>query len=155
MATRIVITRITDPDELGKQIEPHMVALGNAIAKRMQRAVPKRTWALHDTIASDTQRKGARVVTEVSAGGQSSDGSKVDYDQHVERGTSRMRAQPYMRPALLQSRAADLNFTGGSPARHGVIQILSKRARAEQQRANRRASAAQRKADRAEHEGES
>lgn len=124
MATRIIITRVIDADELGRQIEPHMVNLGNAIAKRMQRLVPKRTWALHDTIVAGTERKGGRIVTEVGAGS-----GRVKYEMHVERGTSIAPAQPYMRPALLQSKAADLNFKGGGPARHGVIRVQSRRAR--------------------------
>lgn len=124
MATRIIITRVIDDDELGRQIEPHMVNLGNAIAKRMQRAVPKRSWALHDTIVVGTERDGAKVVTEVGVGSED-----VDYWDDVERGTSKARAQPYMRPALLQSRASDLNFSGGGPKRHGVITVSTRRSR--------------------------
>lgn len=124
MASRIIITRVVDDDELGRQIEPYMVNLGNAIARRMQRLVPKRSWALHDTIEAGTEREGGRVITEVGAGG-----GDVDYELMVERGTSRMRAQPYMRPALLQSRASDLNFTGGPPKRHGVVRITTRRSR--------------------------
>lgn len=124
MATRIIITRVVDPDELGEQIEPHMVKLGNAIATRMQRLVPKRTWALHDTIVVGTERRGAKVITEVGAGG-----GDVDYEQHVERGTSRQKAQPYMRPALYQSKASDLNFGGAGPKRHGVVRMTTRRSR--------------------------
>lgn len=116
MVTRIVITRVVDPGELGRQIEPKMVNLGNAVAKRMQRLVPKRTWALHDSIVTGTRRTGGKVVTEVGAGNDD-----VGYELAVEYGTSRMAAQPYMRPALLQSRAGDLTTSGSGPARHGVI----------------------------------
>jgi HK97 gp10 family phage protein len=137
MATRIIITRDVDPDELGEQIEPKMRNLGNAIAGRMQRLVPKRTWALHDTIVAGTERNGAKVRTEVGAGD-----SRVDYEMHVERGTSRQKAQPYMRPALLQSRASDLNFAGGGPTRHGVVRVETRRTRAAKRRATSRASGA-------------
>ena len=117
MATRarFVVTRIIDPAEVGTQLEGKMANLGNAIARRMQRLVPKRTWALHDTIDVEVERTGSTVRTRVGAGG-----GRVGYALHVERGTSRQAAQPYMRPALLQSRAGDLDFGGGGPARHGV-----------------------------------
>jgi HK97 gp10 family phage protein len=112
---RIRITKVTNADELGRQIEPKMKNLGNAIARRMQRVVPKRTWALHDTISVQTKRSGGKVTTTVGAGG-----GKVNYALLVERGTSRARSQPYMRPALLQSRAADLANEGAGPKYHGT-----------------------------------
>lgn len=115
MVMRLVITKVTDPAEVARQVEPKMRNLGNAIAARMQRLVPKRSWALHDTIDAETDVAGGTVTTRVGAGS-----GKVTYALHVERGTSKMAAQPYMRPALLQSRAGDLNFGGGGPARHGV-----------------------------------
>jgi hypothetical protein len=77
--------------------------------RRMKRIVPKRTFALRDSIRGNTARSGSAVLTRVGAGGSTPDGKVVDYALHVERGTSRAKAQPYMRPALLQSRAADLN----------------------------------------------
>jgi len=102
--TRIKITRVLANDELGKQLEPKMANLGQAIARRMQRLVPKRTWNLHDTIAADTERDGAVVTLQVGVGGN----GEADYWEYVERGTSRQKAQPYMRPALLQSTGRDL-----------------------------------------------
>lgn len=123
MAARFVITKMASPDETVAQLVPQMAKLGNAIAVRMQRLVPKRTWALHDTIATDTQAAGSKVVTQVGAGGGS-----VDYALYVERGTSRMSAQPYMRPALLQSKATDFKFDA-SPGRHGVTRQVSRPAR--------------------------
>ena len=65
MTTRICITRVTDGDEIARQMLPHMEALGQAVGARMQRLVPKRTWALHDTISTETERKGSRVTTTV------------------------------------------------------------------------------------------
>lgn len=121
---RFIITKISDPAEVGTQLETKMANLGNAIARRMQRLVPKKTWALHDSIGVETERVGTRVITRVGAGGGS-----VDYALHVERGTSRQAAQPYMRPALLQSKAGDLNFSGGGPTSHGV-QPTARRPRA-------------------------
>ena len=125
MTTRIQITKVTDGAELARQIEPRMAALGEAIGARMQRLVPKRTWALHDTIFSETERKGSRVTTTVGFG----DDNKVDYGLKVERGTSKMRAQPFARPALLQSKAGDLNYRGAGIRRHGIRTITSRRTR--------------------------
>lgn len=124
MTTRIRITRVTDGDEIARQMLPHMEALGQAVGARMQRLVPKRTWALHDTISTETERKSSRVTTTVGFGSD-----KVDYGLEVERGTSKMRAQPFARPALAQSRAGDLNYRGAGIRRHGVRTITSRRTR--------------------------
>lgn len=124
MTTRIRITRVTDGDEIARQVLPHMEALGRAVGARMQRLVPKRTWALHDTISTETERKRSRVTTTVGFGND-----KVDYGLEVERGTSKMRAQPFARPALAQSRAGDLNYSGAGIRRHGVRTITSRRTR--------------------------
>lgn len=117
------ITHTADTAALLDQIEPKMVNVGNAMARRAQRLVPKRTWDLHDTITAETRRVGKTIRTEVGAGG---DG--VDYALYVERGTSVMAAQPYLRRALLQTRAADLNVTGSGPARHGHVTVITRRA---------------------------
>lgn len=129
---RIRITRVINDEELGRQIEERMIRLGNAIGARAQRLVPKRTWALHDTISTTTERTGSRVVTTVGAGG-----GDVDYALNVERGTSRMRAQPYLRPALLQMKPGDFRYSGNGPETRGV-----KRDRAKTARERRKARAA-------------
>lgn len=125
-SARIVITRVIAPNELGEQIEPKMRNLGNAIGRRMQRLVPKKTWALHDTIEVATDRDGAKVTTQIGVGSE-----EVDYWDYVERGTSRQKAQPYMRPAMLQSRAGD--FLNGSPLgpTHGARQAAKAQRRAD------------------------
>lgn len=125
MTTHIRITRVTDGDEIARQMLPHMEGLGQAVGARMQRLVPKRSWALHDTIATETELKGSRVTTTVGFG----DDDEVDYGLDVERGTSKMRAQPFARPALLQSKAGDLNYSGAGIRRHGVISVSSRRTR--------------------------
>lgn len=107
----IRITHVGSPDDLAKEIEPKMRNLGKAMKKRAQRLVPKRSYNLHDTIVEGTEREGGKVTTQVGVGGPA-DGKRADYWDHVERGTSRQEAQPYMRPAMLQSRASDLE-TGG------------------------------------------
>lgn len=115
------ITRKASPDVLARELFEPMTNLGNGIARRAQRIVPKRTWALHDTIDAQTDIIGDSVVTTVGAG----DG-KVNYALFVEEGTSRMGAQPYLRPAMLQSRAADFGVTS-MPARHGRVSVASTR----------------------------
>ena len=104
MGTRFVIRRTMSTPELARQLEPAVGNLMNAIARRMQRAVPKRTFNLHDTIASDTHVEGSVVIGEAGAGGN----GEAPYWAAVEYGTSRQAAQPYLRPALLQSRSGDL-----------------------------------------------
>lgn len=121
---RIRITRVVDERELGAQIESKMSALGQAVGARAQRLVPKRTWALHDSISVTTERTGARVTTTVGAGDDD-----VDYAMHVERGTSKMRAQPYLRPAFAQTTGRDLNYGGKGVVMHGTISSAEATAR--------------------------
>lgn len=121
---RIRITRVISDDDLGRQIEPKMSALGQAMGARMQRLVPKRTWALHDTIDATTERAGARVTTTVGFGSDD-----VDYGLNVERGTSKMRAQPFARPAFAQTTGADLRYSGRGIVPHGVVGFTSRRQR--------------------------
>lgn len=121
---RIRITRVVDDESLGRQIEPKMQALGQAMGARMQRLVPKRTWALHDTITTGTERKGSKVTTEVGFGSED-----VDYGLDVERGTSKMRAQPFARPAFAQTTGADLRYKGKGIVTHGVVAFSSRRQR--------------------------
>lgn len=121
---RIRVTRIVDDDELARQIQPKMEALGEAIGARAQRLVPKRSWSLHDSIAATTERRGSRVTTIVGAGG-----GDVDYALEVERGTSKMRAQPYLRPAFAQTTGRDLAYAGKGITKHGVVSFTSRRAR--------------------------
>jgi HK97 gp10 family phage protein len=127
---RIRITRVVNPGEVGRQITPKMEALGQAIGARAQRLVPKRTWALHDSISVDTESNGARVVTTVGAGG-----GDVDYAMHVERGTSKMRAQPYLRPAFAQTTGRDLKYSGKGTINHSVKVETARQRRNERRRA--------------------
>lgn len=126
---RIRITRIVDPDLLPAQIAPKMSNLGQAMGARMQRIVPKRTYALNDTIEESTVVEGSRIVTTVGAGSD-----EVSYAMDVERGTSKAAAQPYMRPAFAQTTSADLRYKGKGITRHGVVTFSSRRARARKRR---------------------
>lgn len=109
---KLIITKVYPAGDLIPQMLPHMQNLGNAITRRAQRLVPKRTWALHDSIATTTEVFGERIVTTVSMG--------TGYGMHVEKGTSRQVAQPFMRPALLQSKSRDLDFAGAPASARGM-----------------------------------
>lgn len=143
-SARIRITRITDADNLGRQIERPMRNLGNALGRRMQRLAPKRSWRLHDSIDSpEVERNGGRVAVSIRFGGKVVSGRYVGYHIMVERGTSKMGAQPYARPALYQTKSGDLKSETLMADRHGTP-------------AERRASAAaQRRLRRLENEAES
>lgn len=125
----IRITRLVDNGELARQIAPHMEKLGQAVGARMQRLVPKRSWALHDSISTETEVGKTRVSTVIGFGDE-----KVDYGMHVERGTSQQAAQPFARPALAQSKAGDLNYSGKGVTRHGVLSISTRRQRTRNRR---------------------
>lgn len=110
---RMRVTKVAAPSLLNDDLLGAGRNLGNAIGRRARRLVPKRSWALHDTIRTDAEVvKPGKVRVTVTAGG-APNGTLVDYAAHVERGTSRMRAQPYLRPALMQSRDRDLTDERG------------------------------------------
>lgn len=58
--------------------------------------VPVETGTLRDSIKSDVSTTGGKAVGRVY--------SDVDYAPDVELGTSKMRAQPYLTPALYKKR---------------------------------------------------
>lgn len=121
----IRIEKVADPSELAEQYEPKMQNLGQAIGSRMQRLVPKRSWSLHDTISAETKRNGSKVTTTVGFGS-----GKVGYGMYVERGTSKMAAQPFARPAFMQVTGKDLNYAGTGITTHGVVSFSTRRSRA-------------------------
>jgi HK97 gp10 family phage protein len=104
MGTKFVVKKKMSSPELARQIEPAVGSLMQAIARRMQRLVPKRSFNLNDTIAADTHIEGSTVIGEAGAGGN----GEAPYWAAVEYGTSRQAAQPYIKPALLQSKSSDL-----------------------------------------------
>lgn len=58
------------------------------VAERAKRIVPVDTGELHDSIHTEVSDEGMFVVAD------------ADHASHVELGTSKMAAQPYLRPAL-------------------------------------------------------
>jgi HK97 gp10 family phage protein len=113
---KLRITRTLAPNELAEQVKPKFTNLVNAMGRRAQRLAPKRTWALHDTISAAVDVQGSKLVGQVGAG----NGINVNYALMVERGTSRMAAQPYLRPALLQTTAGDFTASAELDPAHGV-----------------------------------
>jgi HK97 gp10 family phage protein len=70
-----------------------------AAAKRYQPSAPgepprKRTGTLQKSIAHEVERQPGAVLARV--------GTKVDYGRFLEFGTRRMKARPYLRPALTE-----------------------------------------------------
>lgn len=128
----IDITNTVADAALAQELAPRMAKFGQALGARMQRLVPKRSWALHDTIESDTTTSGSTVTTTITFGGG------LAYGLAVERGTSKQRAQPFARPALLQSKMGDLNYSGKGITRHGVVTISTRRSRTRARRTGTR-----------------
>jgi len=70
-----------------------------------QAIVPVDTGRLKLSIQSRVERKGDAVGAEIWSGAESEEGKPVDYAAFVEFGTSKMKAQPYMRPAMDKNKA--------------------------------------------------
>ena len=100
--------------------ESDLVRLGTTVQNEARKLCPVDTGRLRSSImASGLQHDSRGAYVRV--------GTNVHYAGHVEFGTRYSPAQPYMRPALLQSKAGDLNYSGGEPKRHGVVQIITTR----------------------------
>lgn len=69
-----------------------MTQAGWETEKEAKRYVPVDTTNLRDSIESRTQPQRNTILTEV--------GTNVEYAPHVEYGTRKMAAQPYLRPAV-------------------------------------------------------
>lgn len=96
------VARITvkvDPTaegKLGDAIFDAIDKLGDGVLKRSRRVAPVKSGDLRRSLRKVTHRNG-------TAGATSEIGSDLDYSGHVERGTSKMAAQAYLRPALYQT----------------------------------------------------
>ena len=80
-----------------------LARIGGSIVRTAKKLAPVDTGSLQSTIrhtvTADT--KGVHVL--IQAGGMMGSTQFVDYAAHVEQGTSRMAAQPYLRPAVQQA----------------------------------------------------
>ena len=72
--------------------------LGPRIAKAAQRLAPIETGELRASIGYVEARKFGKPVLYITAGSD----SQAPYAAYVELGTERMRAQPYLRPAVFR-----------------------------------------------------
>jgi hypothetical protein len=81
--------------------------VGDDVLARMQHTVPKDTWSLHDSFIKEASAVIDHEIF-VLVGVDSTYTSPVgkhpaDYVTFVEKGTSRMAAQPFIVPSLLQT----------------------------------------------------
>jgi HK97 gp10 family phage protein len=96
MAVRIVISSEAVPGleaALIEKLEP----VARRVVSNAKRLVPVDTYNLHDNIESQVGPEGGKIVARV--------GTDVEYGLYVEQGTSRARAQPWLRPAAMQAGA--------------------------------------------------
>lgn len=102
MPTTWVIHR----DELGRlDTAPLLADLGEDVAEDMRRIAPVDTGDMVSTVR--VRSFGSKRTVRVLAGGIPGKVTRrlVDYVVYVERGTSKMAAQPFMRPALYRYRS--------------------------------------------------
>ena len=78
----------------GEDARPALDSLGGQVAARAAQLAPRRTGALAGSIGHEVVSDGGEVVARVSFD------SAHYYGFYVEVGTSRMSAQPFLRPAL-------------------------------------------------------
>ena len=96
MAVRIVISSGSVPG-LESALADKMEAVVGRVVKNAKRIVPVYTHNLQDHIQGEVGLEAGKVIGRV--------GTDVDYGIYVEQGTSRMAAQPWLRPAALQAGA--------------------------------------------------
>lgn len=86
---------------IGEALEAYFAeTLGPRIQGNARRTVPVRTGDLKKSIVVQVTRDGDDSTLQV---GVDEAVAGVDYAAHVELGTSKQAAQPYLRPALLQA----------------------------------------------------
>ncbi len=100
MPTRFIV----HPDALGKiDTGPLLTELAELVADDMRPITPVDTGDMVSTVRVLSAGKKKRVAVGGINGKVT--GNYVDYAVYVERGTSRMAAQPFMRPALYRYRS--------------------------------------------------
>lgn len=79
-------------DALPEQIEAALTAIGMVAETHAKEYCPVDTGRLRNSISHDTDMSVNAAII----------GTNVEYAAYVELGTSKMRAQPYLRPAALE-----------------------------------------------------
>lgn len=98
--------------ETDEQIGAAMRKLMGNMKRRAIRLVPKKSRALMRSIDYDLVSEGGEWIGTLYAG---TDVEGTDaYALIIEKGNSQRAAQPYLRPALMQTRAVDMTQGGGS-----------------------------------------
>lgn len=93
-------------DSIADDAEALLDKVGDALLLRTRRLVPKRTFSLHDSLTKELERdrKGITLFVGVDEDFVGPSGERPAlYAALVEGGTSKMAAQPYLVPALLQT----------------------------------------------------
>ncbi len=78
-------------------VAKHLQNVGRRVANNAKRRCPVDTGRLRSSITHAVFREGDHLSAHV--------GTDVEYAIYVELGTSRMRAQPFLRPALAEEAA--------------------------------------------------
>lgn len=81
---------------LGDEVHKMIDKLGDGVLRRARRISPVKSGDLRRSLRKITHRDSPTKAT-------SEIGSDLDYSSLVERGTSKMKAQAYLRPALYQT----------------------------------------------------
>ena len=91
-------------EQMRRKIADQLMNAGDEIVHISRGIVPVRTGFLRDSIFADVVESDLALSL----------GATADYSSHVEFGTYRMRAQPYLRPALdaSQQRIVDAILLG-------------------------------------------
>lgn len=112
MADALRLTVAVNADQLVGDALEHLLAekLGPAIQANARRSVPVRLGNLKAAIVIQVDRAGAESVLQVGVdpeaeGRPHPEEGPTNYGALVELGTSKMAAQPYLRPAILQAGA--------------------------------------------------
>lgn len=90
--------------EIHRRMDTAVERLAELSADDMRRTAPVDTGDMVGTIRIEKPADGVRLVK--CGGTTAASGEYVDYAVYVELGTSKMAAQPFMRPALYRLRTA-------------------------------------------------
>ena len=102
----IEVTLTSNKDEileaLGEQLGQAMIAIGLTAESNAKREVNK---AVYDTPESPNYKRTGRLLNSISYAVDTDEpavyiGSNVEYAPYVELGTSKMRARPFLKPAV-------------------------------------------------------